>query len=126
MNLENLVLCLSKKSLPQLNSISQSLFVKWFYFSLFWNNFSCTQLAFFSTSERFYILYAHIFSFSFSLLQKDLYIVHEHICAACFSLFQKDLDKFHDFFFPFFVDNIQPTIVYIGKIYIPAFCVFFI
>ena len=95
-----------------LKIISQSLFVKWFYFPSFYNNFSYTQLTFvFHLQEDFYM--NNIFVFCFSLLQRDFYIIHNHIDVFCFFLLQKDLDSFHGSFFEILVcwlDNIQTTI----------------
>ena len=64
--------------------IIQSLFVKWFYFSIFCNIFFYTKLAF--------VFY----------LQNDFHFVCKHIVAFCFSL-QKDIDTFHKIFVSLFL-----------------------
>ena len=80
-----------KKSCLRLRAkkqISESLFVKWFSFSIFYNVFFYTQVAF----------YFH--------LEKDFYSVRKNILAFCFSILQKGLDTFHKLFESFFVFSI--------------------
>ena len=66
--------------------MSQCLFVKDFYFSIFSNIFFCTQLAFvFHLLIGFYIVLNHIVTFCFSLLQKDFDTFHEHFLKLFFT-----------------------------------------
>ena len=67
-------------------NISETLFVNRFYFSIFFHNFSYSQLVFI----------CHLLG--------DLYFFREHSIAFCFSLLQRDLDTFHNHLLkPFFV-----------------------
>ena len=80
-----------KKSCLRLRAkkqISESLFVKWFSFSIFYNVFFYTKVAF----------YFH--------LEEDFYSVRKNILAFCFSILQKGLDTFHKLFESFFVFSI--------------------
>ena len=76
--LKNSFIYLSRKNLAQPKNVSQSLFVKQFYFSTFQNNFFYTQLVFvFHLQEYFYVICKRIDVFCFYLLQKDFYMVHD-------------------------------------------------
>ena len=67
-------------------NISETLFVNRFYFSIFFHNFSYSQLVFI----------CHLLG--------DLYFFREHSIAFCFSLLQRDLDTFQNHLLkPFFV-----------------------
>ena len=85
MHLSSKKSCLGLRAKKQ---ISDSLFVKWLSFFIFYNIFFYTQVAFFFH------------------LEENFYSVRKNILAFSFSILQKDLDTFHKLFESFFVLSI--------------------